>query len=202
MAKKNHELDERIIKSARKEFLKYGYRNASLHKIAANANLTTGALYTRYHGKDDLFNSLIKDVLEKIESISNSMKQNYSDVEMDCNANSISGVIGNEMQIYDQLMVDNYEECFLFYCRSEGSSADKMLKEMMANKVDQTLTYLKKIARPDVDLSCIELLMDTQFYLFKRELEYSYQNKTKITSMKMIDTFNSAGWKAIFEEIL
>lgn len=202
MANKNHELDERIIKSARKEFLKHGYRNASLHKIAANAKLTTGALYTRYHGKDDLFKSLIKNVLDQIESISNSMKQNYFDIQIDCDVKTISNVIGSEMQIYNQLMVDYYDECFLFYCRSEGSSVDKMLQDMMNNKIEQTIKYLKMIARPDADLSGIELLMETQFYLFKKELEYNYQNKNKVASIKMVDVFNSAGWKAIFEEIL
>ena len=55
MALKDHSIDNRIIVAARKEFYEYGFTQASLRKIASRAEVTTGALYTRYKNKDELF---------------------------------------------------------------------------------------------------------------------------------------------------
>ena len=59
MANRDHSLDDRIICAARAEFLSCGFRKASLRKIADNAGVTTGAIYTRYRNKDTLFSSLM-----------------------------------------------------------------------------------------------------------------------------------------------
>lgn len=48
MASKDHSLDSGIAQAAYKEFLTCGFQKASLHKIAENAGVTTGAIYTRY----------------------------------------------------------------------------------------------------------------------------------------------------------
>ena len=55
MAKPDHSLDPLILASARREFLEKGFEKASLERICENANVTTGALYKRYSGKEELF---------------------------------------------------------------------------------------------------------------------------------------------------
>ena len=51
MAVPDHSIDPRILESARKEFLTYGFEKASLKSICEGAGVTTGALYKRYKGK-------------------------------------------------------------------------------------------------------------------------------------------------------
>ena len=48
-----------IIKSAISEFLKFGYKKASLRNIAKGAGLTTGAFYNYFESKLDLFEVLV-----------------------------------------------------------------------------------------------------------------------------------------------
>jgi AcrR family transcriptional regulator len=45
----------KILEKARDQFLEHGYRGASLRNIAAQAGMTTGALYHHFRGKDELF---------------------------------------------------------------------------------------------------------------------------------------------------
>ena len=68
MANKDHSLDDGIIRAAYDEFLACGFEKASLHKIAEKANVTTGAIYTRYKNKDALFVSLLQDFLSVMEA--------------------------------------------------------------------------------------------------------------------------------------
>ena len=81
MAVKDHSLDEKIIKAAWNEFMAYGFQKASLHKIANNAGITTGALYTRYKNKDALFCSLVEDAMASMTEKAKPMKEMYYAVE-------------------------------------------------------------------------------------------------------------------------
>ena len=63
MKKETDELNEKILESARSEFLANGYQDASLRRICRAAGLTTGALYKRYESKDSLFSVLLEPTL-------------------------------------------------------------------------------------------------------------------------------------------
>ena len=56
------EVRDAIIKSARREFLRRGYRNASMRAIAAGTGKTVGNLYRYYKSKEDLFKALVEDL--------------------------------------------------------------------------------------------------------------------------------------------
>lgn len=56
----DRETKEKLLVSAKSEFMEKGYAKASLRKICADAGVTTGALYFFFKGKEDLFRSLWK----------------------------------------------------------------------------------------------------------------------------------------------
>ena len=60
-------IDGRLLKAAKKEFLKNGYEKTFLSQICRNAGVTTGALYKRYNGKEDLFSALVSEVIMDME---------------------------------------------------------------------------------------------------------------------------------------
>ena len=59
MAVADRSIDPRILDSARTEFLASGFEKASLKTICEGAGVTTGALYKRYKGKEDLFSAVV-----------------------------------------------------------------------------------------------------------------------------------------------
>ena len=69
MAKPDHSLDPLILASARREFLEKGFEKASLKRICENANVTTGALYKRYNGKEELFAAVVADTVADLNEI-------------------------------------------------------------------------------------------------------------------------------------
>ena len=64
MAESSSVTKEKILESAKKEFLENGFVNATLRTIAANAGLTTGAMYRHFKDKDALFCALVDDAIE------------------------------------------------------------------------------------------------------------------------------------------
>lgn len=59
------------------EFMEKGFLKASLRSICREAGVTTGALYFFFQDKDDLFVSLVGDVLQQIQD----MMQEHFDKE-------------------------------------------------------------------------------------------------------------------------
>lgn len=60
------ETRERLLQSAKKEFLENGYLKASLRKICADAGVTTGALYFFFKDKEALFSAIVDAPLQEL----------------------------------------------------------------------------------------------------------------------------------------
>lgn len=63
------EIDERIRQCAQEEFGEKGYVAASLRVICSRAGVTTGALYKRYAGKEELFAALVEPAIADLEGV-------------------------------------------------------------------------------------------------------------------------------------
>ncbi len=58
---------EKIIESAKEEFLTKGYKNASLRVIAFKSHMTVGNLYRYFKNKEDLYRHIVSFPLDNIE---------------------------------------------------------------------------------------------------------------------------------------
>lgn len=202
MAVKDHSLDGLIIEAARAEFLALGYQKASLHKIAERAGLTTGALYTRYQSKDDLFCSLVRPLLSEIGLHFEPINALYLQVRQQPSAEALLNAIRQEEAVYLELLFSHYEDCVLLFCRSGGSSLELMLNSLMEQKSAETVEFFRKVARPDSDLDGIHLIMSQQFYYYRQILQQGYSKEKAVSCMKTVEFFLEAGWKALFDKIM
>lgn len=57
---------KRILEAAEKQMLCVGYQKASMRKIAAEAGITAGALYKHFQGKEEIFETICDEVIEKL----------------------------------------------------------------------------------------------------------------------------------------
>ena len=202
MAVKDHSLDDKIIQAAKHEFLEHGFQKASLHKIADRAGITTGALYTRYKNKDDLFCSLMDNFKAGIETSAMPMYEKYREVQRKKDVDLFIKVMNEEVRIYLDTMFEHYDECVLFFCKSAGSSLEMSLKEMMDMKAHTTVQFLQEIAGKEIDKDGVEIIMGEQFHIYKLILEKGYTKERALSCMEMVQNFLEAGWKDLFQRIL
>ena len=69
MAKPDTSIDPRIMDSAKEEFRTLGFERASLKSICQRAGVTTGALYKRYAGKEELFRAVVADTVADLDAV-------------------------------------------------------------------------------------------------------------------------------------
>jgi AcrR family transcriptional regulator len=56
---------ERLLDAAGRVFARRGYHRALLEEVAEEAGFSTGAVYSNFSGKEDLFLSLLEDLIER-----------------------------------------------------------------------------------------------------------------------------------------
>ena len=198
MAVKDHSLDSKITDSAMEEFLNYGFQAGSINRIAKNAGVTTGAIYTRYKNKDDLFQSLIKETLEEMAVKGSEVSECYFKVKTRDDVDLFLNAMWEEMKAYTDIIFRKYDQCRLLFCKSEGSSVDAMLKQSMDFKEKYTVEFLENITHKN--MKGAGLLIKKQFGLFKLVLESGLDKDTIMSSLEMIYRFNRAGWRELFEK--
>ena len=70
---------DQLLKSARKLFLRKGYRMTTTEEIARNAGLTKGALYFHFKNKEDILFELVKSIASQYDrAIETAMAQEFS----------------------------------------------------------------------------------------------------------------------------
>ncbi len=201
MSNKDHSLDNGIIKAAYDEFLAHGFQKASLHKIAGNAGVTTGAIYTRYKNKDALFVSLLQNFFETMEELFSPAAEEYERAKESARTEDIIRAINAEENIYFRLLAEHYDDCTLFFSRSDGSSVEAMLGELMDRKTKQTVEFFSDVYGKTPNEDAIRLLMGSQFWYFRQLLNERLEEDKMLACLRSILDFFNAGWRQLCDTL-
>ncbi len=202
MATKDHSLDEGIVKAAYSEFLEHGFQKASIHKIAEKAGVTTGAIYTRYKSKDALFVSLLQPFFTVYQSFFAPAAAEYEKARGSRSVEALCSAIRFEEELYVRLLTEHYDDCTLFFCKSDGSSIEAMLKDTMEAKARTTVQFFRDVYGKDVNALAIRLLMGSQFWYFRQLLDERLTQKEMLESLRSVLEFSNAGWKQFYETLI
>lgn len=201
VANKDHALDPKIIKAAMEVFLLHGFQAASIHDIAKRAEVTTGAIYTRYKSKDALFCSLVSNVLLVMNESSEGLLSLYEHAAETKNLEDVFSTIRLEEKYFIDMIFDYYDECTLLFCHSQGSSIEQMLKDMKTKKIQGTCAFMEHIAGKAINNNVVELIMNEGFSIYKHILQKGSTKKETIKLVESVNSFYEAGWVKFFEEI-
>ncbi len=201
MSNKDHSLDNGIIKAAYDEFLAHGFQKASLHKIAGNAGVTTGAIYTRYKNKDALFVSLLQNFFETMEELFSTAAEEYERAKESARTEDIIRAINAEENIYFRQLAEHYDDCTLFFSRSDGSSVEAMLGELMDRKTKQTVEFFSDVYGKTPNEDAIRLLMGSQFWYFRQLLNERLEEDKMLACLRSILDFFNAGWRQLCDTL-
>ena len=118
---------ERILESARREFLEKGYMKASLRTICKNAGVTTGALYFFFQDKEDLLRELVE---EPLRGLTVRIRRHLLE-EMEAGANFAStDPDSNDIQAAKEIvrfMYRYYDIFLILLSKSQGSRYENMV---------------------------------------------------------------------------
>ena len=164
MAVADHSIDPRILKSARKEFVKHGFEKSSLKAICDGAGVTTGALYKRYKGKEELFCAVVEQTVAELyaearrrgdlDPASMTDEQLIRAWEMD----------GSDMMWWFQYLYERREDFYLLLACSEGTRYSNFQHDWVALLTKATSAFLEEaksrgLCRNDIQPEELHILL-------------------------------------------
>jgi len=126
------DVKERILKAAFQEFKDKGFLDASIRNITHNAGISTGSIYRYFNNKEQLFDTIIEPVYNKLlRNVLNLQKSTDS-----C-SNPIEEIIDIKVKILD-IFKENSSELLILLDKSKGSKYEN-IKEHMVLLTDNIL---------------------------------------------------------------
>jgi len=108
-----------ILEAARKEFIRKGFKDASMRDIAKNAGVGLSNIYNYFRNKDEIYLAIVKPVKDELFTfISRQHTEEYIDFHRSTTFGHQEAVIESYIDLIDRY----HEELRLLLYRSDGSS--------------------------------------------------------------------------------
>ena len=183
---------ELIIRAGKQEFLKYGYKGASLRNICKQAGVTTGAFYFQFENKEQLLDEILRPVITYFSA----MVQKSTREEFEGESSSADG----DEQMLEMLW--NYkEECQILLEGTAGTAYEKVFEELQEGLRQGFLLFFGKYGISDVDEKLLDVIvrMRVESYLTIIRKEYTLEETKKLA--RRIGVYCDAGFEALVRQL-
>ena len=183
---------ELIIRAGKQEFLKYGYKGASLRNICKQAGVTTGAFYFQFENKEQLLDEILRPVITYFSA----MVQKSTMEEFEGQSSSADG----DEQMLEMLW--NYkEECQILLEGTAGTAYEKVFEELQEGLRQGFLLFFGKYGISDVDEKLLDVIvrMRVESYLTIIRKEYTLEETKKLA--RQIGIYCDAGFEALVRQL-
>ena len=144
------ETREKLIESAKAEFMEKGYNKASLRTICANAGVTTGALYFFFEDKADLFRAIVGKPVDELFSIMQSHFDEDEDVVASASPDDDPDEYIDDHSEIAQILIhhiySNYDAAMLVLTKSQGSEYENIVDQIVEITENKSIEMMDKIA--------------------------------------------------------
>lgn len=192
--KARQETKEKLIASAKSEFMEKGYAKASLRKICARAGVTTGALYFFFDDKEDLFRAIVEPPLTMLV---NMMQGHFmEDERILSSADAYEYQEGDHDEITGMLihhLYQNYDAFILLLTKSQGTVFEDSLDQIVDMTEKQFAAsgeqFVRKKAGRQVNSYMIHWMAHMTIDAFIHLLTHEREEHVAVQQMKVIMDF-------------
>ena len=164
MAVADRSIDPRILESARTEFLASGFEKASLKTICEGAGVTTGALYKRYKGKEELFCAVVEQTVSDLYEVAHARGDKAPAAMSDQALIKAWDMDGADMMWWFRFLYDRRDDFYLLLSCSQGTRYANFPHDWVELLTKATSAYLAEaqrrgLCRNDVEPAELHILL-------------------------------------------
>lgn len=205
MSKPDTSIAPRILESAKAEFLVYGYEKASTNAICKNAGVTSGALYKRYAGKDELFSALVSSVADQFKQLLKGVNDDFHNLSEDEKNESAFAPKAQTNGYVDfiDFVYDHFDIFKLLIVCSRGSSYEDYLHELVDILSQSILRFMKDTGREAVIMGkkvtpdIIHILITSHLNGLFEPVVHDMNRDDARTYAEQLQYFFNVGWANI-----
>lgn len=203
MAKQIEGVYERILACAKEEFLEKGFKDASLRVIAANANTSTGSIYTRFHDKQGLFQQIVEPVVEGMMEMYLRIQETFSQMDSEVQIENMGSYTSASMDDMIDYMYDHFDEFCLLLDASYGTRFQNFMEEMIRIEVEYTYKYMKhidcqSISSGEVTEEFFHIVVTSYFNSVFEVIRHRMSREEAKRYIHLLNKYHMAGCDTIF----
>lgn len=199
MEEKSSDTLGKILQTALEEFSDRGFLGASLRQIVKKAGVTTGAFYGYFSSKEALFAAIVEPHAAALMGRYMEAQTSFAELpETEQPAH-----MGMESSAYIHWMVDyicqHREPVKLLLCRSEGTSYEHFVHNMVEVEVEYTLKYMEVLRRlgqdiPNLDRQMCHIIASGMFGGVFEIVAHDMPRDKALLYVDQLRDFYTAGW--------
>ena len=143
MAKQIEGVYEKVYEYAKKEFLRKGFKDASLRTIAQEAGTSTGSIYTRFHNKEGLFHAIVFPVVDELKSWFLEVQESFHNKDSEYQKKNMFHYSGMEAETFVAYIYDHYDVFKLLLECAEGTEYSDFLNQLVEIEMEYTVKYME-----------------------------------------------------------
>lgn len=179
---------ERLLASARKEFLARGFQNGSLRRICAGAGMSTGAVYFFFENKEDLFCSLVRETAEQMEQ----MMEEMTEWELERPETGVD----SDVRLME-FLYSHREEVLLLHECARGTRYEGFMEEMYDRMRSAFLVFFQKYGAEDADRELIRILVEMRIRANLELLKGDYSMEQAMDLTRQIGIYADGGFRSL-----
>ncbi len=190
-----------IIEAATAEFLEYGFKDASMRRIAAAVGMSVAGLYRHFSSKEDMFSALVDPTYRGLTSLFGSK----ADEQARSVGTGESGVLDSagDARLAMTYIYDHFDAFRLIVCRSQGTKYEMFLHDLAVMEEGVTLSFMDMLKKQGVPINdfCIpelHLLTTANVNAIFQAVEHGFTREEAMHYADTLDRFFTAAWKEFF----
>lgn len=142
-----------IIEAAIDDLYLFGYKNSSLRRIAAKANMTASNLYRYFESKDQLIEFITKPVMDRINDIiqkNTNISINLIDKNVDIRSMTLEGIL-SALDALSYELVDIYEKYpKILVIMMRNNALHEQILEWLSGLITQFMSVKNSISHKNI----------------------------------------------------
>lgn len=193
---------EAILTAGQNEFLKYGYEKASLRRIAREADVTTGAIYVHFSGKEALFDALTKEVTDRFLQIYSEEYEDFNYLPLAEQFPLVKPRFEDAIPMFINYLYDHFTVFKLFLCCNQADRGEQYIGALSAvgeQAVHLVMAKMEAAGCPKVNLDrdMIHILTSSLLQQVKGFIVLDIPRERALEYTKIMNSFWRAGWMKI-----
>lgn len=193
---------QNILVAGKREFLEKGFKSASLRNIVKSAGVTTGAFYGYFSGKEALFAAIVEEHAAAIMRIFMSAQEEFSQLPKEVQAKHMGVESRTSLDMIIDYIYEHFDEFKLLICKSEGTSYENFVHNMVEIEVEETLAFIEVLRSqgkevPNIEKAVCHMIVSGMFSGIFQLIEHDMKRENAKKYVSEFQDFYIAGWSKI-----
>ena len=203
MAKQIEGVSERILQCAKEEFLKNGYKDASLRVIAAAAVTSTNSIYVRFQDKQGLFRAIVEPAVDCMMKMFMDIQETFHQFDEQQQVETMGKYTPDGMENIIDYIYENFDAFRLVLDASYGTEFQNFVDDLTRIEVEYTYKYMEVIGCESIRSGLVteeflHIVTNAYFDSIFEIVRHRMKKEDAKRYVKMLERYHMAGFDTIF----